>query len=372
MNKTKVLLMSRELGHGGSERQLAETALGLDRDRFEPHVGAFHIDGFRAEELRRSGVPVIQFPVHSFKSPAALRGAAQLVKYVQNNDIKLVHAFDVPLDVFAVPVTRLFTRAIALSSQRAHRHLVRERSQRLMLNVSDRLAHGIVVNCQFIKRYLVGDVGIPENRIRVCYNGVDLDRFRRPAGARSSAGLVGLPPGVTVIGTMCALRPEKGLSFLLEGFAGMKGRAAAKLLIVGDGPEKVKLLDQARSLGIEADCIFQPGAAAVEQWLWAMDVFVLPSLSEAFSNSIMEAMAAGCAVAATPVGGTPELIVHGERGWLFAPRDAPAVADALTKLVQDAPLRDRLARAGHRFIQQFSRHSSAERMGQIYREYLPI
>jgi glycosyltransferase involved in cell wall biosynthesis len=372
MSKTKVLLMSRELGHGGSERQLAEIALGLDRDRFEPHVGAFHTDGFRAEELRRAGVPVIEFPVRSFKSRAALQGAAQLVDYVKSNDIKLVHAFDVPLDVFAVPVTRLFTGAIALASQRAHRDLVPERSQRVMLKVSDRLAHGIVVNCQFVKRHLIEDAGIPENRIRVCYNGVDLDRFSRPEGARSGAELLGVPPGVTIVGTMCALRPEKGLSFLLEGFARMKGRAAARLLIVGDGPEKEKLLDQARSLGIGADCIFQPGAAEVEKWLWAMDVFVLPSLSEAFSNSIMEAMAAGCAVAATPVGGTPELIVHGEHGWLFAPRDAAAVAEALETLVRDAPLRDRLAHAGHRFVQQFSRQSSAERMGQIYREYLPI
>ncbi len=368
--------MCRELGHGGSERQLAEIAMALDRNRFEPHVGAFRVHGFRVEELRRAGVPVIEFPVLSFKSPSAIREARELASYIRANNIQLVHAFDVPLDVFAVPVTRLFTKAIALASQRAHRDLVQECSQRWMLHASDRLAHGIVVNCQFVKRHLIHDAGIAENRIRVCYNGVDLERFRPPRddedGVRSRGERMGLAPGVTVVGTICALRPEKGLSFLLEGFARARRGTPARLVIVGDGPEKEKLIAQARTLGIESDCIFVPGTADVEKWLWAMDIFVLPSLSEAFSNSIMEAMAAGCAVAASEVGGTPELIAKGERGLLFAPGDAEAVTQALETLLESTSERDRLAAAGRRFVQQFSRQASAERMGQIYREYLPI
>ncbi len=374
--------MCRELGQGGSERQLVETALVLDRDRFEPIVGAFRAQGFRADDLRRAGIPVIEFPMYSFKSPAAIKGAAQLASYIRRNHIQLVHAFDVPLDVFAVPVTRLFTGAVALASQRAHRELVLKPGQRWMLQASDRLAHGIVANCQFVKRHLMEDAGVPEGRIRICYNGIDLDRFRPPEvngeEARSRGERLGLPPGVVVIGTMCALRPEKGLSFLLEGFARWKKAASgshaapAKLLVVGSGSEKGKLIALAQSLGIESDCIFEPGAADVEKWLWAMDIFVLPSLSEAFSNSIMEAMASGCAVAASAVGGTPELIAHGKTGLLFAPGDASAVAEALDLLLRDASLRDRLACAGRQFIQQYSREASAERMGRIYREYLKI
>ena len=76
-----------------------------------------------------------------------------------------------------------------------------------------------------------------------------------------------------------------------------------------------------RRLGIFPDCVFEPATPRVADWLHAIDIFVLPSLSEALSNSLMEAMACGCCVAASRVGGNPELVAHGETGMLFEPRD---------------------------------------------------
>src|SRR5580700_6208209 len=121
-----VLLMARELHQGGSERQMAETALGLDRNRFEPHVGSFRPQGIRGDQLRAAGVPIIHLPVYSFRSPAAVSGLWQLARYIRRHKIRLVHTFDAPLTVYATPAVRYLTPAKMLSSQRGHRNLTPE------------------------------------------------------------------------------------------------------------------------------------------------------------------------------------------------------------------------------------------------------
>ena len=106
--------MARELGLGGTERQLAEIALSLDRDQFEPHVGCFTSGGFRAGELRQAGVPILELGVRSLISSYHLSLA--LPVYLAEHDIALVHAFDVPLDLFAVPVARWYRTPVVLAS----------------------------------------------------------------------------------------------------------------------------------------------------------------------------------------------------------------------------------------------------------------
>jgi L-malate glycosyltransferase len=102
-----------------------------------------------------------------------------------------------------------------------------------------------------------------------------------------------------------------------------------------------------------------------------MDIFVLPSRSEALSNALMEAMACGCAVVASNVGGNPELVRNGETGLLFEAGNASALATALQTLIESQSLRKRLAAAGGQFIREhFSIRVSAERMGEIYGELM--
>ena len=121
-----------------------------------------------------------------------------------------------------------------------------------------------------------------------------------------------------VVGVVCVLRPEKGLETLLDAFAEVHAiEPGLKLAIVGSGPCLPDLQERARALGIIERCVFEPATPRVADWLRGIDIFVLPSLSEALSNSLMEAMACGCTVAASRVGGNPELVAHGETGMPF-------------------------------------------------------
>jgi glycosyltransferase involved in cell wall biosynthesis len=171
-----------------------------------------------------------------------------------------------------------------------------------------------------------------------------------------------------VIGVVCALRPEKDLPTLLEAFAKVRARRTGlKLGIVGSGECEPDLRALAETLGISAECVFQPSTAEIGAWLRGIDIFVLPSLTEALSNSLMEAMACGCCAVASRVGGNPELVTHRQTGLLFEPRDSAGLAAALELLVDQPALRSELASRGTRLIhERFRLETSARRMEQIY------
>ena len=361
-----VLLMARELGLGGTERQLAETALSLDRARFAPHVGCFRPGGFREAELRDAGVPVVELGVRSLVSASAITGAYRLGGYLAAHDIRLVHTFDVPLDLFGVPVARLFRAPVVLSSQRAHRALTPGVTRHL-LRLTDRIADGIVVNCCSVARELVSEDGIPPTQIHLAHNGIDTAVFR-PEGAAAEAPW----RPATVIGVVCALRPEKGLPLLLDAFARVRrSHPEARLLVVGSGPMLAELETHAQTLELGGDCRFQCGVQNVAEWLRVMDIFVLPSLSEALSNSLMEAMACGCCAVASDAGGNPELVGDGETGLLFPTGDGIALAACLDRLLAHQEDRKRLAANGARFLRErFSREAAARRIGEIYTSFL--
>ncbi|MGE5648158.1 MAG: glycosyltransferase [Acidobacteriota bacterium] len=363
MKPIPVLLMARELNLGGTERQLAEIARALDRDRFEAHVGCLRPEGLRGEELRAAGIPVVRFPADSFLSPDVARAARALGAYIRGHAIQIVHTFDVPMNLFGVPAARLFGAQRVLSSQRAHRSLT-PGFRRHLLRLTDQIADAVVVNCLSVRRELIEEDRLSPARIHICYNGIDTAIFRPLPGPRPAA----LEGACTVVGVVCALRPEKDLPTLVRAFAlARDARPGMKLAIVGGGPEKPRLEALARDLALGDACHFEPATNRVAEWLRCIDIFVLPSRSEALSNSLMEAMACGCAAVASRTGGNPELVTHNETGLLFEPGDARALAAAIRTLAEKDDFRRRIAEAGRRRMHaEFSLAASARVMGNIY------
>ena len=356
--RVPILLMVRELGIGGTERQLVETARFLQGDRFLPHVGCFRPNGLRTKDLERAGIPIFHLPVYSFKSPAVLKAASQLIRYIRDNHIQIVHSFDAPLNVFAVPIARIAGTPAVISSQRGHRVLTGAHTRRL-LRVTDRIADAVVVNCEAMRRYLVEEEGVAENKVRLCYNGIDTDRYQRRS----------IPPpfpGRLVIGGIGALRPEKGFNTLIQAFATLGG-LGAKLVVVGSGPEEGRLRALSSQLGVEEDCYFEPATTQVAERLSGIDIFVLPSRFEALSNALMEAMACRCCTIASRVGGNPELIDHARNGLLFQVDNVAELASQLRGLLNDEGRRKRFAAAASDTIRsRFTFSKAASAMQEIY------
>ncbi len=224
-----------------------------------------------------------------------------------------------------------------------------------------------------LERYLIQRVGVRASRITQIYNGVDTARFA-PA-AHKPADVLPEPfrgDDKVVIGTVGRLQPGKDQETLLRDFAALIGNNAelaqrARLAIVGYGPRQTALQELAASLGI-AEHVWMPGALKnVPDVLRSFDVFVLPSLAEGISNTILESMAAGLPVIATAVGGNVELIDDGESGCFIQPGDVQGLADVLARYISDTGLRrGQGARARQIAIERYGLEAMIGRYQSVY------
>jgi glycosyltransferase involved in cell wall biosynthesis len=361
-----VLYLIHSLGHGGSERQLAAVARALDRSRFTPHAASV-LGGFRAEEMRRDGIPVWTLPFRSYFGATTLPAIHQLCSYISREKVRLVHTFDYSLSPLGVAAGCICRDVCVVSSQRFYMEAAPLKYRHLLM-ASHWMADAIVANCEELRRHLHEDYKYPASRIEVCWNGIDTGRFHPSEKKR----LEEVRDAALVVGTVCVLRAEKALDLLLKAFAKMRNASAGiKLLIVGSGPEEEALRALAGRLGIIPQCCFLPSTADVTAALSSIDIFVHPSLSEGLPNAVMEAMACGCAVAASRVGGCPELIEDGVHGLLFRPGDLGGMMAALRVLIEQPELRRKMADAASaRIREQFSIAASAGRMSDIYERLL--
>jgi glycosyltransferase involved in cell wall biosynthesis len=283
-------------------------------------------------------------------------------RYIREHGIQIVHAYDTSA-VFVAPIARALRVPAVLSSTLGNRNLHDARTRR-QVRWTDKIVDTVVVNCEAMRRHMMDDEHMASERIELCYNGVDTTQFY-PAAARKPAPIV---DASFVIGTVCALRPEKALDLLQEAFACVRHlKPGMKLLIVGSGSELPKLEANCRRLGIQEDCIFVPATRSIPQFMRSFDIYVSSSRSEAFSNTVLEAMACGRAVVGSRVGGTPELLGDDERGRLFQPGKAADLAEKLATLIANEPLRNAFgARAAEFARKKLSIEIAARRMADIY------
>jgi glycosyltransferase involved in cell wall biosynthesis len=222
---------------------------------------------------------------------------------------------------------------------------LRSSAQQAIHDLCLRLATHIHVNSEAVRERVLQVRGISRERLTVIPNGVDLGRFsphtERP---RHDTGLV--------VGALSNLRPEKGLVQLLHAMATVRERwPEVRLVIWGEGSQRHELEGLVASLNLAASVKLPGSTEFPEVALRDLDVFVLPSLSEACSNGLMEAMATGLPVIATSVGGNPEHVDDEVTGLLVPPGDSTALAKAIARLVEDRAWAARLGQQARAYAQ---------------------
>lgn len=227
-----------------------------------------------------------------------------------------------------------------------------------------------------IAQWLERDVGVPSRRIRQIYNGVDSTRFQ-PEGPRPADLPWSTDPGCVTFGTVGRLDPIKNQAALLEAFSGILDRNPGwrgrfRLIIAGDGPLRPALAERAARLAVQGDVWFPGARTDVADVVRAMDVFVLTSINEGISNTILEAMACGRPVVACNVGGNPELVEHEATGLLYeAGEGSGGLEAAMTRYAATPELREAHgAAARRRVLERFSLPAMLAQYAAFYDEAL--
>jgi sugar transferase (PEP-CTERM/EpsH1 system associated) len=211
------------------------------------------------------------------------------------------------------------------------------------------MIHQFIGVSQDLARWLVEAVRIPENKVCQIYNGVDTQRFA-PRALQPAAEISEIPEafqpqnGRLVLGTVGRLVAVKDQQLLVNALHKLVShrpelRDCLRLIMVGDGPERAALSQQIDTLQLSNLVWLAGDREDIPELLRAMDIFVLPSLGEGISNTVLEAMATGLPVIASRVGGNPELVQEGISGLLFPAADVDALTRALATLIDEPSLR---------------------------------
>ena len=366
----RVLYLVTSLDVGGTETQLTQVAVRLHSTSHHVTVGCLRAEGPFLEVLQRAGIPVVEFRKKGTLFSA--NGVYQLLRlsiFLRRGQFDVVHTHDLWANLLGVPAGWLARTPVIISSRRYLADLDWYTPWRnKIIRTIYRLSTHVIVNSASVRQLLIERDRLPSEKIHVIYNGVDVDRF---AGARRDRGrlLGGVGSGSRLIAVVANMYGQvKGHACLIEA-ARIVCRAvpSAKFVLVGDGAERPKLEQQVGQVGLEKNFLFLGRRSDVPELLACCDLSVLPSEAEGMPNSVLESMAAGIPVVATRVGGTSEIILDGVDGLLVPPRNPPALADAILRVLQDADLARRLSRNGQaRMRTHFSYDRLIAQLEQLY------
>jgi glycosyltransferase involved in cell wall biosynthesis len=360
----RLLWLLDSLHVGGAEALVLPFAAGTHHDLT---VACLKTTGENLveQELRRRGVKTLNLHARNLRDRAAFD---RLVDFVREQKIDLVHAHLTYSAIWGALLTRktgvpsVATLHVAPSATKEQESSAVSKAKvevkdRLMRFALNRWSNAIVTVSAGLQK--VYGAGLDARKVHVVHNGIDVERFRRdraPARARLEREFA-IAPGLPLAVTVSVLRAGKGIEVLLDAAARVPDM---QFLVIGDGPKRAawQALDRTgrvRWAGYRTD---------VNELLAGADVFVHPSLDDAFPTVLLEAMAAGLPVVASRVGGIPEIVADGVTGRLVPPGDAAALAAA----IQDPALPSMAAAARERAEREFSTEAWIARLEKVYGE----
>jgi glycosyltransferase involved in cell wall biosynthesis len=370
--RPRVLHLINSFEIGGTERQAVALLCRLNSERYDVKLAALRNRGPFYHELEERFPDVPEFPLTSFYNLNAVRQLARLRALMARERIDILHAHDFYAGFIGAAAARLAgVRVIA-----CQRHLklsdrpIHEWGTRLI----HRLAHRILVNSEAIRDHLLSRDGAHASKLVVIKNGISsiADSYEARALHDRLCHELEVDGDSKLIGMVARLQPVKGHRFFLEAAARAIGKEPkAQLVLVGDGPLKRDIEDQAARLGIRERVHMLGDRTDAARLVASFDLLVLASLHEGLPNAVMEAMAAGVPVVATAVGGTKELIADGETGYLAPPGDACALGERITFALANEAERMRVAASGRRFINvEFGMERMVESVEKLYDELM--
>ncbi len=358
----KLLYVVHSLNLGGAEKLAVKMAQAFSHE-FDVTVVCLDEPGIWAGELRRMKIPVYCL----WRQPGLdLSVSFKLAEFARTRGVDIIHAHQTS-PWFYSSLSRIFHSKPRLLFEEHGRHYPEvENKKKVVVNrlFVIPLTHRVVAVSEDVKKHLVRYEGVPEEKIAVIYNGVDLPRMISPGERQRIREQLGIGDRNFLIGTVGRFDPIKNLPLLVKAIKHASQQVPEiRAVFIGDGPclDEVKELRNRLNL---TDILHLPGYRSdASSLVQALDLFVLSSFSEGTSMALLEAMAYGIPVVVTDVGGNPEIVLAGETGWVVP---SNSLSD-LTAAILDAALNpEKSEKFGLAGKQRFERYFTFEKMIQNY------
>jgi L-malate glycosyltransferase len=344
----------------GGQNQVLVTVLGL-RALGHRTILVAHPTG----ELRRRAQEGLELIPLAPRAEMDLAAAWRLARVLKQLKPDIVHAHDphgVAMASIALSMSTLPTAPRLVASRRVDFHM----RQSALSRWKYRQVDCFICASDAIRQIVVGD-GIPRERTVTVHEGIDLGRVAAAPPAELHKELW-LPHEAPLVGNVAALVPHKGQRHLVDAAAlVLRKHPDARFIIAGDGDLRATLEHQIRHRHLEKHVILAGFRTDILSLHKAFDIFVMSSVTEGLGTSILDAMACGKPVVGTSAGGIPEVVTDGDTGLLVPPRDAAAMAAAITLLLSDRSLRERMGLAGlARVRERFSAETMVKNTLEVY------
>ncbi len=364
-----VVLAIGELGRGGTEGQLVALAKGLQARGVEVAVASLFYGGPYESELAGMHIPVFLGGFPSWRRDGVaglLRAVPAFIRYarwLRERRPDVVHVFLYHAYVVTPFACRLAGIRTVVAGRRSLGNFKQGHRGLLWLERAATTATThVVANSDAVAADALRQEHLPARKLSVIRNAV-------PAAFFEAAEPAALPADLPVVICVASLLPYKGHGVLLEAmYLLARDGLLVTLVLAGEGGERTSIEERAARLGLRVLLLGERDD--VPALLAAADVAVLPSFEEGLSNAVLQAMAAGCPIVATDVGGNAEAL--GETGLLVPPRDPAALAAAIASVLQDSESATRLATAAReRARSMFSMDVMVERHIRLYESLIP-
>jgi len=373
LKRIRILHTVDWFGYGGMERGVLKLMNGLNRPQFEPHLIALR-------NVEQSIIPHLQQDVRvtalQKREGRDMHLVSRLADYIRQNQIDIVHSHNWGAWLYS-QLAALRAR-VPVFIHGEHGRDTEQPEDGLLKRIFKSVLAGqcrqFTTVSQDIAALLKKQWLVPERKIRIIENGIDLERFF-PVDKRAAKKRIGVDTNVLLIGAVIgSLRPVKDLPTLFQSLALVNTEVDKwQLLIVGgrqDGADD----EYSRSLkkliihlGLAQKVTFIGPQENVERYMQAFDLYVNSSVYEGMSNTILEGMGCAAAVVATKVGGTPNIVRHDETGLLTSPKSPQDLAAHLLLLLNDEKKRHLLAANGRSYVQSYhSRQRFIDEHAELY------
>ena len=348
----KVVILLESLKRGGVQQGVLQLAPRLDKAKYALQVWALRSSGASWElagDLEKAGIAVESVP---FRNLADRRGIIALARKLGRERVCLLNPRSLFPAIAGGLAARLERTPVLIAGYHGtYAHRWTDKTilyQRMLAETTD----AFVCVSQAVKRHIQPLLALPEEKVRVLPNGLDIGRFAVRADRKRLRARLGLPESGAVVASIGRLIKTKDVGAFIEAIPAIrKVFPNAVGLIVGDGEERAALEKRTASMGLQDAVRFLGSRSDVPEILNAVDCVALTSLIEGMPRALLEAFAARTPVVSTPAGGVPEILRDGENGLLVPFSNPEGLARAVIETLEDPDAAGRRAEQAFRDVQ---------------------